>query len=76
MPNKVALSTRTHLVPFGVEDFDRLISWLPSEGDLVDWCAAYFRYPLTRSQLDRYLDSSKHRTFVRYLRPGPRTARR
>jgi RimJ/RimL family protein N-acetyltransferase len=50
---------RIDLVRFGVEDFDRLISWVPAEADLIEWCAAYFRHPLTRAQLQRYLESSK-----------------
>lgn len=59
MPGKVIAPVRVKLTRFDVEDFDRLISWLPTETDLVDWCAAYFRYPLTQSQLERYLESSK-----------------
>jgi RimJ/RimL family protein N-acetyltransferase len=47
------------LHPFGHEDFSRLISWLPTEADLVEWCAAFFRYPLTDAQLERYLESTK-----------------
>lgn len=53
MPVRIALR------PFGQDDFDRLISWLPTEDDLVDWCAAYFRYPLTRGQLERYLENAE-----------------
>jgi RimJ/RimL family protein N-acetyltransferase len=52
-PLSIALS------PFGTDDFDRLISWLPTEDDLVEWCAGFFRYPLTRAQLERYLESSR-----------------
>jgi RimJ/RimL family protein N-acetyltransferase len=44
---------------FGPDDFDRLMSWLPTEDDLVEWCAGFFRYPLTHAQLERYLESSK-----------------
>jgi RimJ/RimL family protein N-acetyltransferase len=51
--------TRIKLVPFGREDFNRLISWLPKEDDLIAWCAAFFNYPLTHSQLERYLESAK-----------------
>jgi RimJ/RimL family protein N-acetyltransferase len=47
------------LCPFGPDDFDRLISWLPTEDDLVEWCAGFFRYPLTHPQLERYLESSR-----------------
>src|ERR1700687_6513100 len=47
------------LSPFGRDDFDRLISWLPTEDDLVAWCAGFFGYPLTHAQLERYLESSQ-----------------
>ena len=47
------------LHPFGREDFSRLISWLPTEADLIEWCAAFFKYPLTEAQLERYLESTK-----------------
>jgi len=47
------------LHPFGREDFSRLISWLPTEADLVEWCAAFFRHPLTDAQLERYLESAE-----------------
>src|SRR5262249_60486312 len=59
MVDKVVATDRITLHPFGREDFARLISWLPSEGDLVDWCAGFFRYPLTDAQLERYLESAK-----------------
>jgi len=35
-----------------------LISWVPTEAELIEWCAAFFHYPLTDSQLERYLESS------------------
>ena len=59
MPGKVTAPVCINLVRFGVEDFDRLISWLPAEADFIEWCAAFFRYPLSRGQLERYLESSK-----------------
>lgn len=55
----MASRTCIELVPFGSEDFDRLISWLPKEDDLIEWCATFFSYPLTHSQLQRYLESAK-----------------
>jgi RimJ/RimL family protein N-acetyltransferase len=48
-----------NLAPLVREDFDRLISWVPTECDLVKWSGAFFRHPLTRAQLERYLESSK-----------------
>jgi hypothetical protein len=55
-------TTSTDLVtlsPFGREDFSRLISWLPTEADPIEWCAAFFQYPLTDAQLERYLEITK-----------------
>ena len=47
------------LRPFGREDFAGLSSWLPTEADLIEWSAAFFRYPITDDQLERYLESTK-----------------
>src|SRR5262249_48670260 len=59
MIGKTPSPVRIALCPFGPEDFDRLMSWLPTEDALVEWCAGFFRYPLTHAQLERYLESSK-----------------
>ena len=59
MMNKTTSKAAVTLHPFGREDFSRLISWLPTEADLVEWCAGFFRYPLTDAQLERYLESTK-----------------
>jgi RimJ/RimL family protein N-acetyltransferase len=59
MIEKTASPVRIALCPFGPGDFDRLISWLRTEADLVEWCAGFFRYPLTHAQLERYFESSK-----------------
>jgi RimJ/RimL family protein N-acetyltransferase len=59
IPGKATAPIRVILVPFDREDFERLISWSPTEADLIKWCAGFFRYPLTRAQLERYLESSK-----------------
>jgi hypothetical protein len=58
MNSKATSAGRVTLHPFGRDDFSRLISWLPTEADLIDWCAAFFQYPLTYLQLERYLESS------------------
>ena len=57
--DKTTSKARVTLHPFGREDFARLISWLPTEADLVEWCATFFRYPLTDAQLERYLESAR-----------------
>jgi RimJ/RimL family protein N-acetyltransferase len=58
--SKKAESSELTLHPFCREDFTRLISWVPSEAAHVEWCAGFFTYPLNDTQLDRYLESSKH----------------
>jgi RimJ/RimL family protein N-acetyltransferase len=59
MIDKSSSAVRLKLRPFGREDFARLASWLPTEAELVEWCAGFFRYPLTDDQLQRYLESTK-----------------
>ena len=59
MIDKTPSPARVTLHPFGREDFSRLISWLPTEAALIEWCAAFFKYPLTEAQLERYLESSR-----------------
>lgn len=46
------------LEPFTADDFDRLISWIKNEEDLIQFAGTYFSYPLTKSQLDRYIASN------------------
>jgi RimJ/RimL family protein N-acetyltransferase len=58
MVDKSVSAVQLTLRPFGREDFTRLISWLPTEVDLVG-AAAFFHYPLTEDQLERYLETTK-----------------
>ncbi len=44
------------LVPFGREDFQRLIGWIPDAAFLVQWAGtSQFRFPLDEAQLEEYL---------------------
>ncbi|MFD1630782.1 GNAT family N-acetyltransferase [Pseudopedobacter beijingensis] len=43
------------LQPFERKDFDRLIDWVNSEKDLVQFAGKLFEYPLTVAQLERYV---------------------
>ncbi len=44
------------LVPFGREDFQRLIAWIPDPAFLVQWAGtSQFRFPLDEAQLEEYL---------------------
>ena len=44
-----------HLEPFTTADFDRLIAWVNSLKDLVQFAGPSFTYPLTHAQLNAYL---------------------
>ena len=59
MINKGVSAVQLTLRSFGRGDFARLASWLPTEADLIEWSAAFFRYPLTDDQLERYLESTR-----------------
>ncbi|MBI5630540.1 MAG: GNAT family N-acetyltransferase [Elusimicrobia bacterium] len=43
------------LQAFGPADFSRLIGWIDSYRELIQWSGGGFEYPLTESQLERYL---------------------
>ena len=47
------------LRPFSEGDFARLISWVPDAPSLSQWCAGFFKHPLSDDQLTRYLESAK-----------------
>ena len=51
------------LTPFQPSDFDTLISWIDSEELLVTIAGRYFTYPLTASQLQKYLKDEKSIAF-------------
>ena len=48
-----------NLRPFAEGDFERLISWVPTPEVLAQWCAAFFVFPLDRTQLQRYVESAR-----------------
>jgi RimJ/RimL family protein N-acetyltransferase len=45
------------------EDFDRFISWIESEEDLVQFAGSIFNFPLTHEQLLFYINSSVRKVF-------------
>lgn len=51
------------LQPFERKDFDRLIDWVESEKDLVQFAGKLFEYPLTAAQLERYVADRNRFTF-------------
>lgn len=52
-----------HLEKFSEPDFDRLISWIHSEEELIQFAGPVFSYPLTHSQLREYLTDEKRISF-------------
>lgn len=51
------------LEKFSESDFDRLISWIHSEEELIQFAGPIFTYPLTHSQLREYLADEKRTSF-------------
>ena len=47
------------LEPFGPDDFERLISWIPSEEFLLQWGGPKWRWPLDREQMERHLAGTR-----------------
>jgi len=59
------------LEPFLEEDFDRFISWIESEEQLIQFAGPIFSYPLSRDQLTAYIGSDKRRVYrVRLISSG------
>ena len=46
------------LQPFGTEDFDRLIGWIESPEDLLQWAGPAYTHPLDREQLEANFQQS------------------
>lgn len=51
------------LEKFTVEDFERLISWIKSEDDLILFAGPIFRFPLTNEQLSEYINSDVRKVY-------------
>ena len=51
------------LSPFTPADFETFISWIDSEELLVQIAGHYFSYPLTKEQLQEYLNDEKSISF-------------
>lgn len=45
---------KIELLPFDATDVDRLLTWIASEAELVQWSGPYFKYPLQHSDLLTY----------------------
>ncbi len=45
-----------NLHPFTNKDFDRLINWINSEEELVQFAGPMFSFPLTKNQLEEYVN--------------------
>jgi RimJ/RimL family protein N-acetyltransferase len=51
------------LEPFTKIDFNRLISWIDSEEDLIQFAGPGFTFPLTENLLDKYLENQNTNAF-------------
>lgn len=51
------------LEKFDKADFTRLISWIESEKAMVQFSGSIFTYPLTNSQLEKYISSESRNAF-------------
>lgn len=51
------------LTPFKETDFDKLISWIDNEGLLITIAGTVLTFPLTREQLQKYLEDEKSLSF-------------
>ena len=49
---------KVELRPFVTTDIDQLIAWVPSADFLLQFAGPRFRYPLTREQLEGFLERS------------------
>lgn len=56
------------LVPFQLEDAERLIGWIDSESLLYQFAGPIFTYPLTREQIAEYLNDQNRKIFRVALR--------
>ena len=43
---------------FQTSDFEQLISWSGDEAFLLQWAGPQFKYPLTKEQLEAYLEDA------------------
>ena len=51
------------LEPFATSDFNKLISWVDSEEDLIQFAGPIFKFPLTERQLEKYLEDKSRFVF-------------
>lgn len=59
------------LLPFEEEDFERFISWIKNEQEMVQFAGPLFTFPLTRDQLSNYIGADTRRAFkVRLISTG------
>jgi RimJ/RimL family protein N-acetyltransferase len=54
-----APAPRVRLEPFGPDDFDRLVSWVPNEAAMFRWAGPIFTWPLSTAQLLAYLEPTR-----------------
>ncbi len=51
------------LVPFELKDYKNLSRWIKNEKELVQFAGDIFSYPITKSQMQEYLNDDKRHVF-------------
>ena len=49
------LKNMISLENFSENDFEKLISWIKSEEELIQFAGSIFNFPLTKEQLEKYI---------------------
>ncbi|KGP71228.1 GNAT family N-acetyltransferase [Pontibacillus yanchengensis] len=52
---------------FTQQDFDLLLSWVESKTFMHQWTGNYFTYPLTREQLEGYIEGANEPGATKYI---------
>jgi hypothetical protein len=66
---KITIQQRSQVTlrEFNRTDFERLISWVPNQEALTEWCAAFFRHRLGQNQLHDISTALLSQTSEQYL---------
>jgi len=55
------------LAYFSKEDFQQLIDWAPDASFIVQWSGSTFTYPLTKEQLEAYIEGANQPEALKYI---------
>lgn len=52
---------------FSKEDFQQLIDWVPDASFALQWSGPTFTYPLTKEQLEVYIEGTNQPEALKYI---------